>query len=213
MTKEQIEKKFKYFENRLNKIKELEKKLLYYKCQFIKHNRVSIKDNYMPKNGDIYLIDDYLSMGGKLPYMAEEGKYIEVVNNILRERNYWNYRHEIYPDVKCKILDTDYNELRENYFTTNVLIRKIIKENKKTNVYLMIDKNTGLYKIGRSKNPEYREKTLQSQKPTIEIICYFAGSHFDEKSLHNKFSDKRVRGEWFNLDYLDISFIKNYFNG
>lgn len=76
-------------------------------------------------------------------------------------------------------------------------------------VYLMLDNNTGLYKIGMSNNPEIRERTLQSEKPTIikvsekrlpsrEIAAAM------EKMLHSIFSDKRVRGEWFKLTSLDI---------
>ena len=57
-------------------------------------------------------------------------------------------------------------------------------------VYLMYDTSNGYYKIGISNKPYYREKTLQSEKPTIELI---ASKQFPvrkiaeniEKSLHN----------------------------
>lgn len=81
-----------------------------------------------------------------------------------------------------------------------------------TNIYLMVDKNTGLHKIGRSKTPVTRERTLQSEKPTIEIIFHTAGTVKDEKHLHEKFNAKRVRGEWFNLSEEDIDFIKTNYN-
>lgn len=77
-------------------------------------------------------------------------------------------------------------------------------------VYLMFDSNTGYYKIGMSNTPEYREKTLQSEKPTIEMICnkrypsrQIASAI--ESALHNVFAEKRVRGEWFDLDKVDVS--------
>ena len=35
----------------------------------------------------------------------------------------------------------------------------------------MIDHNTGYHKIGISNNPSYREQTLQSEKPTIDMLC------------------------------------------
>ena len=76
-------------------------------------------------------------------------------------------------------------------------------------VYLMKDQTNNYYKIGYSKTPEYRERTLQSEKPTIEMICYkrlpsrkMADAF--EKALHNAFADKRIRGEWFNLDDNDV---------
>ena len=38
-------------------------------------------------------------------------------------------------------------------------------------VYLMIDTTNNFHKIGISNSPKYREHTLQSDKPTIELIC------------------------------------------
>ena len=38
-------------------------------------------------------------------------------------------------------------------------------------VYLMIDTTNNFYKIGISNNPRYREHTLQSDKPTIELVA------------------------------------------
>jgi len=50
---------------------------------------------------------------------------------------------------------------------------------------------------------------LQSEKPAIELI---ASKKFPvrkiaesfEKSLHNVYDDKRLRGEWFELDENDV---------
>ena len=80
-------------------------------------------------------------------------------------------------------------------------------------LYLMKDYNTGYYKIGISNSPEYREKTLQSEKPTIEMICnkkYVSRriAHSFEQALHKTFSEKRVRGEWFDLDQIDVKEIE-----
>lgn len=75
--------------------------------------------------------------------------------------------------------------------------------------YLMKDTNTGCTKIGKSADPRFRESTLQSEKPTIELykVCAFNV----EKELHNKYKDKRVRGEWFRLSENEISeIVDNY---
>lgn len=79
-------------------------------------------------------------------------------------------------------------------------------------VYLMLDTSTGYYKIGMSNNPEYRERTLQSEKPTIVKLCAkefpnraIAGAF--ESALHKTFESKRLRGEWFELDDNDITAI------
>lgn len=66
-------------------------------------------------------------------------------------------------------------------------------------IYLMIEKSSGCVKIGFSKNPKYRESTLLSQKPDIELIFKIEGTLNDEKLVHEKLSKYRVRGEWFNV--------------
>ena len=83
--------------------------------------------------------------------------------------------------------------------------------NNTTKIYIMIDKNTGYYKIGRSINPNFREKTLQSEKPTIELLYTFDALCKDEKKLHNMFISQRIRGEWFKLSDSDIDIVKDFF--
>lgn len=75
--------------------------------------------------------------------------------------------------------------------------------------YIMKDTATGLYKIGRSINPSIREKTLQSEKPTIELIWIIDKDV--EFNLHKIFAAQRVRGEWFSLTDEDIEAIKSKF--
>lgn len=79
-------------------------------------------------------------------------------------------------------------------------------------VYLMHDTSNGYYKIGISNQPEYRERTLQSEKPTIEKICAKAYPNRTiagaiESALHKAYESKRLRGEWFSLDANDITAI------
>ncbi|OFY50748.1 MAG: hypothetical protein A2W85_18285 [Bacteroidetes bacterium GWF2_41_31] len=84
-------------------------------------------------------------------------------------------------------------------------------------VYLMMDTINFYCKIGISNKPEWREKTLQSEKPTIELLASKKfvsrkmASSF-EKALHDTFSNKRIRGEWFQLDFKDIEEIKKTLN-
>lgn len=80
-------------------------------------------------------------------------------------------------------------------------------------VYLMIDTTNNFHKIGISNNPKYREHTLQSDKPTIELLCAKEYPSRDiataiESSLHQVYATKRIRGEWFNLEETDIENIK-----
>lgn len=71
--------------------------------------------------------------------------------------------------------------------------------------YIMYDESTGYHKIGRSKNPKYRECTLQSKKPTIKLVLITPDNI--EHELHTEFKSKRIRGEWFNLNADDILYL------
>jgi hypothetical protein len=94
------------------------------------------------------------------------------------------------------------------------MIENSIEESKEEcYVYLMIDTTNNYHKIGISNSPYYREKTLQSEKPTIELIIskkypsrQIASSI--EKALHETFKTKNTRGEWFELSETDIIEIK-----
>lgn len=86
---------------------------------------------------------------------------------------------------------------------------KLKLDKKKRKTYLMVDKKTGHFKIGYSKNPDAREKTLQSEKPDIKLLI--TCNENIEKELHKKYSDKRVRGEWFNLTEENLTEIINIF--
>lgn len=79
-------------------------------------------------------------------------------------------------------------------------------------VYLMCDTSNGYFKIGISNNPEYRERTLQSEKPTIEKLCAKEYPNRTiasaiESALHKSYDSKRIRGEWFALDANDVNAI------
>lgn len=75
--------------------------------------------------------------------------------------------------------------------------------------YIMFDELNGLYKLGVSNNPKYRERTLQSDKPSVVLIHTFNGNY--EKQMHRTYNDKRVRGEWFKLSSADVEYLKkNY---
>lgn len=88
--------------------------------------------------------------------------------------------------------------------------RKIsVPKESKSKTYLMIDVANGFVKIGKSKNPKFRERTLQSEKPTIEL--YAVKDKDIEKQLHSLYADRNVRGEWYNLSQKEIrEIVRNY---
>jgi len=75
-------------------------------------------------------------------------------------------------------------------------------------VYLLHCPSNNLYKIGMSKDVNIRHANLVKQSP-VDIIkihsfrCEDALS--SEKTLHDKYADKRAWGEWFKLDPNDIN--------
>lgn len=130
-----------------------------------------------------------------------------------------SYRGENNIKIVIKKFANDYIDLVKNtipdYQPTE--LRQVNEINKTAAefcfVYLMYDTSNDYYKIGISNNPEYRESTLQSEKPTIEMII---SKKFPvrkiaesiEKALHETYSEKRLRGEWFELDLIDVGHIK-----
>jgi len=75
-------------------------------------------------------------------------------------------------------------------------------------IYLIRNKRNGHVKIGRSTNPRVRERTLQAEESDLEMLFHFPGGKVTEKGLHERFSEKRVRGEWFALDASDIETLR-----
>lgn len=71
-------------------------------------------------------------------------------------------------------------------------------------VYLCRNKRNGFVKIGFSARPEVREKTLQSEEPELFFERIYQGTREDETMLHSMFSERRVRGEWFELFVDDL---------
>ena len=76
----------------------------------------------------------------------------------------------------------------------------------------MRNNRNGYIKIGRSVRPLFREKTLQSEDPDISLILFFEATTAIERELHQKFSEQRVRGEWFRLGDESIEWIRIAFS-
>ena len=113
----------------------------------------------------------------------------------------------------CLILSKEYQKIRSLAYQivkyAKKRIPKIKPAIKKEYCYIMKDSINGLYKIGKSNNPKIREKTLQSEKPSINMIKVFDKNI--EKELHNRYKRERVRGEWFNLNKIQLRYICTHF--
>lgn len=77
-------------------------------------------------------------------------------------------------------------------------------------IYLVLDERTGCIKIGRSKTPSARERTLQSENPAHRMLFFRAADAEFERQLHRQFAECQVRGEWFRLSEAQIESIKRH---
>lgn len=78
-------------------------------------------------------------------------------------------------------------------------------------VYL-VQSPTGAYKIGRTKNPDDRMRTFSVKLPfEVEYVALIPCDDMKwlEAELHNRYADKHVNGEWFNLDAADVETIRS----
>lgn len=80
------------------------------------------------------------------------------------------------------------------------------------NGYVYVIKMENSYKIGISKTPKSRLQAFTSLPYKVDTIMVEKVIGYDkrEKELHEHFADKRVRGEWFELNEEDIEYIKKY---
>jgi hypothetical protein len=84
-------------------------------------------------------------------------------------------------------------------------------ENDKSGYVYLLQSSTGYYKIGRTSDPENRIKTFAVKMPfEIEYLHLIPTKSMaeTERQLHHHFADKRVGGEWFALNNVDVATIK-----
>ena len=86
-------------------------------------------------------------------------------------------------------------------------IQKSQRKKRKGFIYL-VRAETGEFKIGYSVDVENRIKAFSVQPPfEYELIHTFSTDDMEraESILHDKFSAKRIKGEWFSLDIEDVN--------
>jgi len=107
--------------------------------------------------------------------------------------------------IPVRIIDkTEYYKM----IFDNIDLDNIDKSTK--HVYLMYNERNNYIKIGQSKNPKLREKTLQGEEPKLHLLAIWQAPVKIEKELHSLYKDKSVRGEWFDLSFSDLQEIKQF---
>ena len=89
---------------------------------------------------------------------------------------------------------------------------RALRPNEKRPGYVyLIQSPTGMYKIGRTANPDDRMKTFSIKLPfEVQYVCLIQAENMFalERELHGYFEHKRVNGEWFDLKPHDVEYIK-----
>ncbi|MFT5430186.1 MAG: hypothetical protein ACI9OJ_000859 [Myxococcota bacterium] len=107
------------------------------------------------------------------------------------------------PFVAARLAEEEEREARQQEERTaqadQEFDERLCRSSFETYTYLMEDLRNGLMKIGRSKTPGARERTLQSEVPEIEMRFAIPAEVTAESRLHADYAHRRVRGEWFDL--------------
>ncbi len=150
-------------------------------------------------------------------------RILEHANYLIRFFEYYDIDlKENYNNKLKKILRVKEMVIKQNLLNAQQKVKEIENENNfnyslvqdisKPNqvCYIMKNKRNNLYKIGVSNNPKYRERTLQSQEPEIELIKVFKNNIEDE--LHKDYAKHRVRGEWFDLNKIQVKHLCTHYD-
>ncbi len=119
---------------------------------------------------------------------------------------YDQYEEEVYPlknnEIQSLICE-------EDYFKHGVIFQY-------THLYVILNKDSGLCKIGITNNVKERLRTLTNQSGCdlhllfdVWFECLYDESNIIAESyLHKYFKDKRKSGEWFSLSPRDLVLIR-----
>jgi len=199
-----------FFETKeLFKIKEIDVVNIDFLGQLYIDFKILFKDKYYLNKRINYSRDDFAT-----PTWFEYENAREKIYEIMSYISIMGYDFDKYQKEKIKEFFKNPKQIEDekNYINERILVNTIIeniKEKKWSKTYIMKDNHSNLYKIGRSIDPIKREKTLQSEKPSIKLIKTFDKNI--ENELHIKYNDFRVRGEWFNLNNIQVKYICTHY--
>lgn len=98
-------------------------------------------------------------------------------------------------EMKLKFKTVEYIHTNNSIYTS--------RREPPSKTYIMKDEVLGYYKIGASSNPRRRERTLQAEKPVIVLVATLNKNI--ESQLHEQYKKHRIRGEWFDLNELQVN--------
>jgi hypothetical protein len=88
----------------------------------------------------------------------------------------------------------------------------IVKTKKDCCIYVLQYPNSNFYKIGKTKDFEQRFRIISNSLPLKPIQIhkfYVTDISVGETCVHAHFVNKRINGEWFQLDKRDLKWVKS----
>ncbi|WP_321515973.1 GIY-YIG nuclease family protein [Marinifilum fragile] len=164
----------------------------------------AIEDEF-PELNSLVIFNTFQS---KLKQVYENFGIICIPENISRMEGHKTF---LFSDKRkrgvASILQIDILEFYRDFFSRGSLEKE---KNGISKVYLMYDRKENLVKIGETQTTLQKRKkgvaepTLRGTDQMIEIITAWYAPKELETILHNQYSSKRIRGEWFDLRAIDL---------
>ncbi|KKK75383.1 hypothetical protein LCGC14_2874270 [marine sediment metagenome] len=132
-------------------------------------------------------------------------------------RTHLHYLINKHPTVKEALLDAHKEKIKQSQEPLKITLPNKPDGKGARFIYLVKEDFLGLVKIGIAKNLHSRISGIQTSCPqNLTILGYFQtkAAKGIETFLHDRFANKRYRGEWYKLTDDDVKFIlnDNYFN-
>lgn len=146
-------------------------------------------------------------------FIRETGEKITVIRSAIKELLNNNYlKREKRRDNTGKVVKWEYSVYSISYKKLDETQSKELLKRNGGYGYLYVVEVDGNYKIGISKNPKQRlgEYTKYAKEPHTIILEYCRDYVNLEETLHQKYAQKNIRGEWFSLSKCDLLEISHF---
>ena len=146
-------------------------------------------------------------------FIRETGEKITVIRSAIKELLNNNYlKREKRRDNTGKVVKWEYSVYSIPYKKLDETQSKELLKRNGGYGYLYVVEVDGNYKIGISKNPKQRlgEYTKYAKEPHTIILEYCRDYVKLEETLHQKYAQNNIRGEWFSLSECDLSGISHF---
>lgn len=160
-------------------------------------------------------------------YFSNQVQCIEDVEDIIKRTKFTEQQRDILRWLLRKLKDSINTRVEEQIFDCkfakikrdlifhkiSLVERRAEKDksaSRKQKTYIIYDKYSGHYKLGKSTDPKKRKGTLLSDRTSLELIAI--ADKDVETILHRKYKTQRADGEWFKLSKEQVSDIINTYN-